>query len=264
MSARIINDGFSDVHLYYVVGTSDFPAPEFSLTWQSYISVLRAASGEYQTHCGVASLTFGGGNEYWVAFDGAAGVNVNFAIGSDGNDSYAGVAQVAGRWYRQAFRHLDIGGGTIRYEFYYDLDGGLGNVVTRNNTDGIAYASDARFFIGNVPYTTNEGVDGLFRSFKVWSDAKSTDVLLAESRSGYPETPQGATSLWAQWPLRFNGLDISGNNRHLTSELQGAAGSPAPSSWLTFDGAADPAHSGIRTMDRIRRPAIFSPGLARH
>ena len=159
MSARIINDGFSDVYLYNAVGVGGFPNSEFSMTWRVKATTDR---NDYQTYVCVASTTYGGGNEYWTAAD----FNVPNVphIGSDGSDTlltrYGSPAP--GVWKRMAFQRLDVGGGTREQRWWPDLDKSTTLYVQRDDINSIVYEAAARFCIGNVPYTTNEGVTGTF------------------------------------------------------------------------------------------------------
>lgn len=244
MGARIVNDGFSDTYLYYAVGTSGFPNTEFSATWRFKAATDR---NDYATYVCVASPTYSGGNEYWTAADFNA-PNVPH-IGSDGSDtlleSYG--SPNPGVWKRMAFQRLDLGGGTIQQRWWPDLDKGKHVYVTRNDTNGIAYEAAARFCLGAVPYTTNEGVDGTLADVKVWSAPKNIDDLDQESASGQLVLPNGATNLWGQWPLVNDGNDISGNARHLTTVISNGS--------LTFDGLSGPGFAVVTAMGRAVFPS---------
>ena len=245
MGARIVNDGFSDTYLYYAVGVSGFPNAEFSMTWRFKAATDR---NDYQCYTCVASTTFGGGNEYWTASDFNSPNSPH--IGSDGNDTLneAYGSPTPGVWKRMAFQRLDLGGGATQQRWWFDLDKGKNLYVTRNpnDTNGISYEAAARFCLGNVPYTTNEGVDGTIADVKVWSIPKNIDDLDQESTSGQIVLPNGTTSLWGQWPLVSNGNDISGNGRHLTTEVSGGS--------LSFDGVAGPGFAVVGNMRAVLPP----------
>lgn len=245
MGARIVNDGFSDTYLYYAVGVNGFPNTEFSMTWR-----VKAAThlNDYQTYACVASTTFSGGNEYWTAADFNTPSVTH--IGSDGSGSLLLTqgSPSPGVWKRMAFQRLDAGGGTIEQRWWPDLDKGQSLFIQRNDTDGIVYEAAARFCIGSVPYTTHEGVDGTFADVKVWSIPKTIADLDQESTSGQIVLSNGGTSLWAQYPLVSDGNDISGNARHLTSEVSGGS--------ITFDGLPGPGFAVISKMNKSKFPRI--------
>lgn len=243
MGARIVNDDFSDTYLYYAVGVNGFPNAEFSMTWRFKAATDRA---DYQCYACVASTIFGGGNEYWTASD----FNTPNCphIGSDGSDTLneAYGSPLPGVWKRMAFQRLDLGGGTTQQRWWPDLDKSTDLYVTRNDTNGIVYEAAARFCIGNVPYTTNEGCDGTFADVKVWSIPKNITDLNLESVSGQLVLSNGGTSLWGQWPLVSDGNDISGNARHLTSEVSGGS--------ITFDGVGGPGFAVVTSMELAAFP----------
>ena len=245
MGARIVNDDFSDTYLYNAVGVNGFPNDEFSITWRVKVAVDRA---DYMTYMCVASTTFGGGNEYWTAAD-FNSPNVPH-IGSDGSDTLLSTqgSPSPGVWKRMAFQRLSTGGANREQRWWPDLDKGQSLFVQRNDADDIVYEAAARFCIGNVPYTTNEGVDGTFADVKVWSIPKTIADLDQESTSGQIVLPNGGTSLWAQYPLVSDGNDISGNARHLTSEVSGGS--------ITFDGIAGPGFAVIPVMNKSKFPRI--------
>lgn len=246
MGARIVNDSFSDTYLYYVVGVSGFPNDEFSITWRFKTATDR---NDYATYMCVASLIYGGGNEYWTAADFNT-PNVPH-IGSDGSDtlltSYGSPAP--GVWKRMAFQRLNVGGGVHEQRWWPDLDKSTALYVQRDDSNGIAYEAAARFCIGAVPYTTNEGVDGTMADVKVWSIPKNIADLDQESTSGELVLPNGSTSLWGRWPLVSDGNDVSGNGRHLTTEISNGS--------LTFDGIAGPGFAVVRTPELSQFPKYF-------
>ena len=255
MGAVITNDGFSDVYLYYAIGAAGFATDEFLLTCQVK---LRVDLASYQTYFAAAPTTYTGGNDYFTAAD--FNSPHRRSIGSDGGDTvHASAAPVAQKWYRMAFQRLNTGGGNHEQRWWiWDLDGTNEVEVLRSDVDGLSFTATTRLCLGSVPYTTNEGCDATFRCWKAWTGPRTKAAALAETASGMIETADGLTNLWGQWPLISSGVDISGNGRDLTIELNGSA-----ASWLVFDGEPDPATPGIRGASRIRRPNIFAPGLAR-
>lgn len=256
MSARIINDGFSDVYLYRAIGVSGFPNDEFLITMQAKLFL---DTGSYQTYMAGASTSFGGGNEYWTAAD--FNSPHRRSIGSDGSDTVHGSATPTppGIWARMAFQRLNTGGGNHEQRWWiWDINGDNEVEVLRTDSNNLVYEAAARLSFGSVPYTTNEGVNGWLRCLKAFSAPKTKAIALAESAHGGIATADGASDVWGRWPLISSGVDVSGNGRDLSIELNGAAATE-----LTFDGAPDPQFQGIRTMDRIRRPALFAPGIAR-
>lgn len=245
MGARIVNNDFSDTYLYYAVGVNGFPNTQFSMTWRVRLETIRAS---YQCYTCVASTTFGGGNEYWTASD--FNTPAVPSIGSDDGHTLHASAKVPGlqQWRRMAFQRLDVGDGTYEQRWWFDLDNGENYVVQRNNINGIVYEASARFCLGNVPYTTNEGCDCTLQDVKVWSIPKTIADLSQESVSGQIVLPNGTTNLWGQWPLRSDGNDISGNGRHLSSAVSGGS--------ISYDGVLGPGFAVVRTMDLSKFPPM--------
>ena len=256
MSARIINDGFSNVYLYNAIGASGLASSEFLVTCQMKLFQDLAS---YETPMvGASTGTFSGGNDYWTA----AVFNSphRLSIGSDGGDTTHASAgpPPPGTWVRMAFQRISSGGSNRDQRWWmWDLDGTNEREVLRADTTGLAYDAAARLCFGAPPYTTNEGIDGWMRCIKVWEIPRTKAEALAESRSGIIETGDGNTSLWGRWPCISDGNDVSGNGRHLSIELNGSS-----ATWLTFDGQPDPSDSG-RSPNRIIRPRLFAPGRAR-
>ena len=151
-------------YLYRAVGT-DFPVGEFTFMW--HVRFVTNRVNEFQTYCAIAKTAFVGDNEYYImGFDGNGGVSHNFAIGSQGNDTYhATESPVVDKWFKMGFVRRDLGGGDYSADLYLDLP--ATKKVTRDwEEPGGAFTVVAaeRLVFGSVPYSNFEGIDGWMRS----------------------------------------------------------------------------------------------------
>ena len=239
---------------------STFSTGEFAVTWQQYLNVDRAS--EFQTYMQLGGEGFAGANDYLVCFDGNGAVSHNMALGSDGSDTYGSTPPVVGSWVRMGFRRT-INGATWDNRFYYDLPT-VASVILRTHPGAVVLTATALWYFGATTWTLGEGGDMKFRAIKIFtSDIGETD-LSAESATSNLVNPSLSGSLYGRYPLVRSLLDVSGNARHfstgVTLAFTGFAGSAGD---YTFDGLDPFGPQGKRAMDRIRRPALFAPGIAR-
>lgn len=205
----------------------DFPTDELTVTWQMYLTTNRASA--FQTQVAVGPTTFTGASDYFAAFDGNGAISNNFGIGSDGSDTYHGsIGPVAGAWFRQAFRRRFVSANNWEQLFYLDLGAGVAT-VSRADTSALALAAAAVLMFGCAPWATiTEFIDGKMRYLKLWSVALAEADLQAESANPGIVTSAGGSNLWGRWPCNYNGLDVSGNNRHLSAMVEPVIFEPDP------------------------------------
>lgn len=258
------NDGFSQDGIQRTVSAAaQFPYENFTVTWAVYHDEVDPFG--YKTYVCFCQTSFGGGDEYAVAF--ATNPNVlghgQFGVGSQGNDTYSGGDEpAAGRWYYMAFRVRKRGTNDYEQLFYYDLPD-LSKVVSRNRTAPITpIDSTTRLSFGTPPYTTNEGINGVLANAKVFDFAMPSGQMFREASTWQITSPELKRHIWGQWPMRHTGdlKDISGHGRHLAfTTLTNAVGNRghAPgavswrewSGWWPFDGPANPPVEGCYLME---------------
>lgn len=212
-----LGGGTGNNNLFRVVDTT-FPTEEFSLTYQIFFGIDRAAS--FQTYFSIGPTVLGSGNDYQVTFDGDGAVSNNFAIGSGGTDTYhASVAPTTGRWYQQAYRRRKRGVGDYEQFFYIDLGAGV-DKISKDETNALTWATGHVLMFGSDPWVANgdEGIDGSMRALKAWSSSISEADLTSESAYSSIIVPANNGTLWGRWPCVSDGNDVSGNARHLSSE----------------------------------------------
>jgi hypothetical protein len=273
-SIELNNHGFSQDGIERVVSNArEFPTESFTVTWAVYHEAVSATG--YKTYFCFCQTSFGGGDEYTVAF--ATNPNVlghgQFGIGSQGSDTYSGGDEpAAGRWYFQAYRVRKRATNDYEQLFYYDLPD-LAKVVSRDRTSNLTpINSTTRISFGTPPYTTNEGLDGWMANVKVFDFAVPTGSLHKESRSWMVMTANLESHLWGQWPMRHTGdiKDVSGHGRHLryptlTNSL-GVRGAPPGLRWreplneYAFDGPAPDPVTGCLMLQNIADNLLLQNG----
>lgn len=237
MSIYAFNNSFTQNGVSRSVGLRD-PLDEFSVTYQVYFETIR--SGEFMTPYSSGHDSFSGAADYAVAFVGNGVISNNWAIGSDGNDTYhASLAPVAGRWYRQVFRRRRITQGSSYEQLYY-FDVPTNDFVSRDSTSAnIADASAQKIQFLTNPWTTAEGVDGRIANIVIFNKGDiPINYLFKQSLSWQLVSPEFKGSVWAQYRCGSTGdlRDLSGHGRHLSivdngSNVTTRAHAPSKLSW---------------------------------
>ena len=223
-AVTLFNDGFSqDRFSRTVSAAAQFPFEECTVLWSVYHYAVTDA--QYKSYFSIAQTTFGGGNEYMIAFAGATGsANLHFAIGSQGGDTFSTTdTPAAGQWYYQGFRLRKRT--TNDYEqLYFPTLPTLTNVISRDRTAAITpIGGTTRLSFGAVPYTTNEGIEGSMANIWIFKGALPTAYMAKQVRSRELLNPEYAEKVWAHYLLDVANnqeklFDVSGNGRHLITQ----------------------------------------------
>lgn len=194
MAIRVFNNNFSQ-NCVIRVDTS-FPIDHFAVSYMVYFDTLR--SGQFRTTFSYGPTSFSG-TQYQVAFAGNGVISNNWAIGSQGADTYHGsIAPVAGRWYRQVYRRRKIGTGNYEQLFYFDVPS-LNN-VSRNETTAETTPASGQLNLMAVPWTTGEGVDGRIANMMVFSSGNIPIKYLMQQTLSYQLLDRKYKNLvWASW-----------------------------------------------------------------
>ena len=226
MSIRFANDAGSLDRVRRTIGNAQaFPAEEFSVVWAVYHHI--RTTTQYQTYFVVADdIGFTGANEYCVAFAGIAAIDLHFAIGSQGADTYHASAQPAiGQWYYQVFRRRKRAVNDYEQLYYPNLpDESI--VISKDMPAAITFTGTTSVNFGSVPYINNEGIDGSMSNMWIFNGALPIPLLAqqARTRTLLPSIPRDR--VWGNWPCDTQDrlLDVSGYGRHLSLSVDAGNG----------------------------------------
>lgn len=196
------------------IGTA-MPRVEHTILWRMRYRVDRP--NLFQTPFAVG---FGHGfdiaQRYIVGFDGSGAVSHNWAIGDDGSDTYGADAPEIGRIYCQAIRRDDLGTGTYKQEFFYDLLTDTTKIARQDTTKNNAWSPSTWIVWGAVPWTDFEGMDGWIENAWIFDTALTVSQMVNQCTSGTLADGTLSGNVFAHWPMVSDGNDTSGNGRHLS------------------------------------------------
>jgi hypothetical protein len=226
MSFQLVNDAFSNnCALRAAPSNQAFPTENGTIIWACYHDALTQVA-QFVTFFTVGMDSFIGNDDYFVAFAGTDALpNRNFAIGSQGNDTYGAAGPVTGRWYYQAYRRRKRATNDYEQLFYYDLPD-LTKVVSRDVTVAANLASNTNFTFGSSFWVGgNEGVQGRMCNLKIFKSALPQQGIIQEAKSWQLMNGIYRSALWGQYPCRNAAdiRDVSGNGRHLTWHIDSTA-----------------------------------------
>jgi len=202
-----------------------WPGEEFSIVWRVYHHV--RTNTQYQTYFAFAQdIGFTGGNEYITAFAGVTAVDLHFAIGSQGGDTYhASALPVIGRPYYMALRRRKRATNDYEQLFYPDLPD-TSIVISRDMPAAFTYAASSTLNFGAVPYINNEGIDGSMDNIWIFRGALPIPFLMKQVRSKTLVDSAYRQAVWANIPAgnQDDLYDRSGHGRRFTRSTDAGNG----------------------------------------
>lgn len=211
--------------------SADFPQNGFMVCYSVIYDVDR--TDKFQTPFMIAfGHTSDWAKRYVGCADGSDTASAHrFMLSADGDDYFSvnNEIPVAGRIYRHALLHQDLGGGNWNYRFYFDLPN-LTKYIDHNRTNSLTWDASTWMVFGAVPYVDFEGIYGRIWNGKVFDIEGTAQEAVDETKGPNVVTSRLSGNVWGRWPFISDANDVSGNGRHL------ALVSGATSSDVFFDG----------------------------